>query len=212
MAKSFDVSTSIPEFEYTIPVDIDDFIESSYTAITKATLVIDSKRPFVMVETAPYKNEKGYVHYAIHHIPQGYKVESKRPAIPGLVSCAIDEQLRQYSLKCADLKWSKQDIFASQRTIKDQKMVFSPSQGYVYFLRAGLFIKIGKTIGHPGQRISALQTGCPFKITLAAHIEGGLEKESELHAKFISYKSHGEWFHDKGELKEFVDSLAGGNK
>lgn len=81
------------------------------------------------------------------------------------------------------------------------------STEYVYFLRAGEFIKIGKSSGHPGSRIAALQTGCPFPITLAAWEFGGLEREAELHRRFAGLRRHGEWFLDDGDLRAHVDAL-----
>lgn len=80
---------------------------------------------------------------------------------------------------------------------------------YVYFLRAGGFIKIGKTSGNPNSRIATLQTGCPFNIELAAWEFGGLDREKELHCRFGGLRANGEWFRDEGELSEYVISLSG---
>ncbi len=95
---------------------------------------------------------------------------------------------------------------------------FSPSiihsaagnREYVYFLRAGEFVKIGKTSGNPSSRIAILQTGCPFKIDLVAWEFGGLDREKELHQRFCGLKAHGEWFKDDGELSEHIMSISGG--
>lgn len=192
----------IPEFGYTIPVDVNEIINNPYSAITKPSLNERSKKPCVIVNTYPNKDHEGYIHYSILSVATGNHCSSKRPTTPEFASFAIDFELEKSGLKCTDLKWKKEKI----------KQDFSITQEYVYFLRAGSFIKIGKTTGVPHARIDSLQTGCPFKIYLAAYMKGGLDKEAELHARFIGYKTHGEWFHDKGELKKFVDSIAGDNK
>lgn len=57
---------------------------------------------------------------------------------------------------------------------------------------------------------SELQTGCPYEITLAAYIEGGLKKEAELHQQFSEYRvrENGEWFKHSGALKSFITSIS----
>ena len=73
---------------------------------------------------------------------------------------------------------------------------------YVYFLRARgtpKRIKIGKA-KDPIERMRALQTGCPHKITLAGAIKckddsQALRVEKALHAVFADKRKQGEWFH-----------------
>jgi hypothetical protein len=75
--------------------------------------------------------------------------------------------------------------------------------GYVYFLIAGDFYKIGysKSIKI---RIGSLQTGCPHKIRLAGVIAGSKSFEKHLHTKFRKYRANGEWFHSCDDIKDFV--------
>ncbi|ATQ78644.1 hypothetical protein CR152_32080 [Massilia violaceinigra] len=72
------------------------------------------------------------------------------------------------------------------------------------------FVKIGKTTGQPGSRIAGLQTGCPYPMTLAAHEPGGIKEEFALHRRFAAQRvrADGEWFHNEGPLRAYVQALA----
>lgn len=69
--------------------------------------------------------------------------------------------------------------------------------GYYYFIHApdvGM-VKIGYSID-PEERLLSLQIGSPCKLYLIAKYPGDVEDERALHARFSSYRSHGEWFKD----------------
>ena len=69
---------------------------------------------------------------------------------------------------------------------------------YVYFIRAGEFIKIGRA-NDPYERMYQLQTGNPIKLELL-EIRGypdrqsALEAEKTLHDYFEGVRTEGEWF------------------
>lgn len=61
----------------------------------------------------------------------------------------------------------------------------------VYAISDGSAIKIGKTDGHPIQRLRSLQTGNPRPLRLLAYTQG---QERLLHTYFSQEAIHGEWF------------------
>jgi hypothetical protein len=73
---------------------------------------------------------------------------------------------------------------------------------YVYFLRSQgnpKRLKIGKS-KDPIGRMRTLQTGCPFRITLAGVIKckddlHALRVEKAMHGYFSDKRKQGEWFH-----------------
>lgn len=79
-------------------------------------------------------------------------------------------------------------------------------EGYVYFLSAGDYIKIGysETIH---QRINQLQTGCPFKLELVSVMPGTMKTEKMLHNKFNKHRYNNEWFEFCLEIREFIESM-----
>mgnify|MGYP001585986666 CR=1 FL=1 len=190
--------TDIDISEFKIPVEVSEIKKRPYTAITPANLVKAGKE-FVMVETTPSLEYSGYINYSI--VGMTGKLISKKPVLAEFVGLVINSLLDRYSISCSDMKWKVDENNANEITCSD----------YVYFLKAGRFIKIGKTTGSPSARISQLQTGCPFHITLIAYIRGGIKEESQLHKRFKKYKTHGEWFFLDGELSEFIESIKGNN-
>jgi DNA-binding NtrC family response regulator len=66
-------------------------------------------------------------------------------------------------------------------------------------------IKIGHTNKFEADsRISALQTGSAFTLSLLCIIQGTIEDEKRLHKKFEHLKIKGEWFRPDKELIDFV--------
>jgi len=79
----------------------------------------------------------------------------------------------------------------------------NPKIGYVYFLKAGNFYKIGHSRSIK-IRIGSLQTGCPHKIELAGVVAGGSSFEKHLHKRFKKHKVNGEWFNVCDEISDFI--------
>lgn len=84
----------------------------------------------------------------------------------------------------------------------------SPSM--VYFIRCSVAgesrIKMGVTRGDPQRRIASFETGNPFPMTLLFTLRGGAADERRLHEQFAAYrlKHNREWFHETGELAQFI--------
>lgn len=76
----------------------------------------------------------------------------------------------------------------------------------IYFIQAGNGgpIKIGYTYSALGQRISAIQTSCPFKIKLIGICTGDKFKENYLHRIFGHHNIRGEWFRPTREILDFI--------
>lgn len=125
--------------------------------------------------------------------------ETQRPVAAHAVGIQMDSLLSLHGYTCADFRW-KRDVPAGARP--------SPVEEIVYFLRAGEFIKIGKTTGDPSSRVAQLQTGCPFPIEVLATMPGGRGREAKLHKKFAALRAHGEWFHASPVLMAFIDGLS----
>lgn len=58
---------------------------------------------------------------------------------------------------------------------------------------------------NPTARLATLQTGCPYPLTLAATVVGGVEQERQLHQDFSEYRLQGEWF----QYNKFIQSYFG---
>ena len=50
--------------------------------------------------------------------------------------------------------------------------------------------------------------GCPFKLQFILIISGITTTEKQLHKKYKKFKTNGEWFYYKDELKESVEKTA----
>jgi hypothetical protein len=76
--------------------------------------------------------------------------------------------------------------------------------GYVYVITDGTAVKIGKSAGHPQNRLKGLQTGNPRLLRLIAwaYVPDRKAAEVEMHVKFQSKNVLGEWFeYDEAILK-----------
>lgn len=88
----------------------------------------------------------------------------------------------------------------------------APMRMVVYFVRVGLFIKIGTTGDLPA-RIQAIETHCPYQVQLLGSCPGGLREEQALHRKFRRQRHRGEWFHaTTGLLREIQRLCKRGGK
>lgn len=77
----------------------------------------------------------------------------------------------------------------------------------VYFIQCGGKngpIKIGQTNNNIKERISQLQTGCPYELKLLWLYKGDRFTESEIHEKFKHENIRGEWYHPSRALFNFL--------
>lgn len=83
--------------------------------------------------------------------------------------------------------------------------------GFVYFIGASdtseTWIKIGFTAGNVYSRCGALQTGCPFPLSVLAFAPGSPDDEKFLHERFAAFRGYGEWFVMEGFLQAYVADL-----
>lgn len=75
----------------------------------------------------------------------------------------------------------------------------------VYFIQAGGFIKIGKSsTENLNFRKGMMQTGCPYKMEIVGYVQGGHERERDLHAEFHEQRYRGEWFFASSIILEYI--------
>ena len=75
----------------------------------------------------------------------------------------------------------------------------------VYFIKCGEFVKIGVS-SDPLKQLRNLRIGNPFELELLNHIPGNEALESALHEKFADLHHRYEWFHFRGELREWIEA------
>lgn len=80
------------------------------------------------------------------------------------------------------------------------------SQGFVYFMRCGEFVKIG-VANNPQKRKKEIETANPFAVELLATIPGGQKREAELHRQFKSCRYRREWFVYGDDIKRFLANI-----
>jgi hypothetical protein len=88
----------------------------------------------------------------------------------------------------------------------------APTQkGRVYFISSEAEdapIKIGYTTSEIDNRIKALQTGHPHKLTVLAEMDGSYRLEHALQRIFAGQKIYGEWFKRSRELTDLINALS----
>ncbi len=78
-------------------------------------------------------------------------------------------------------------------------------KSYVYFFinSKNKYCKIGYS-KNPVLRLKEVQVGCPVELMIAGIIEGDKHSEKDIHDVFGRYRTHGEWFQLRGDLKKFI--------
>jgi hypothetical protein len=79
--------------------------------------------------------------------------------------------------------------------------------GWIYFIRGGGFVKIGYS-SEPTKRLDRLATASPFPLELWATTRGSVRSEHDLHRRFRSDRSHGEWFRITDRIRDYVEALS----
>ncbi len=82
----------------------------------------------------------------------------------------------------------------------------------IYFVQCGKNgpVKIGCT-GNVEDRITQMQTSCPYELKLLWKINGGKEDEAELHEQWKHERIRGEWFRPSRQLLEYIETEASNN-
>lgn len=94
-------------------------------------------------------------------------------------------------------------------SLRDKRLV--NGDDYVYIIKCCLFVKIG--IAHDVKfRMSQMQVGCPFKLSLLASwkSDDALIEEEILHDRYDKHRVRGEWFNiPDAELIVLLSEVAG---
>jgi len=80
---------------------------------------------------------------------------------------------------------------------------------YVYFVRAGDRIKIGRATDL-GRRVLTLQTAHAEQLSLVLSIPAHAALEPAIHARFQHLKTRGEWFRVEPDLVAFIEAVKSG--
>ena len=76
-------------------------------------------------------------------------------------------------------------------------------QTFIYFLRAGDFVKIGHSTRWK-VRLAQMQTGSPYTIVPLLVLVGPASMERKLHNQFRASHFRGEWFHMGPTIGAFI--------
>lgn len=103
------------------------------------------------------------------------------------------------------------EVEAALGVLRDARAQREGVQGYVYCIGEETddpeFVKVGYSV-NPNKRVAELQTGNPRKLVILAIMEGTLEDERRLHAKYSDANILQEWFELSDELLEEFDTPA----
>lgn len=76
----------------------------------------------------------------------------------------------------------------------------------IYFVTDGENVKIGYTNGNLAQRLSQIQTGNPKRLKVLGTMEGGKQKERELHQQWSGARRSGEWFSLTDDMLKWIET------
>jgi len=79
--------------------------------------------------------------------------------------------------------------------------------GFIYVVGFGDYIKIGFSTDVPS-RLSTLQTSAPEPLKIYATFRGSTDDEANLHQRFATHNSNGEWFRIGDEIKAWLREIA----
>lgn len=82
-------------------------------------------------------------------------------------------------------------------------------QGRVYFVqavRAPKRIKVGFS-SNVDVRFASLRSACPYNIRMLGHIRGTRVTEAALHEFLRPYRTHGEWFENRRDVRVVLARL-----
>lgn len=121
--------------------------------------------------------------------------------------------LRRWRLRCTDTnpnrRYPRQPLF--DHVGRTPPCLPANKHCYIYFVRAGNFIKIGRAI-NPEHRLADLQMTSPKRLVLLIAVAGNPRDETTLHRRFRDLRVQGEWFRFGGALVWFITSLQQGLK
>jgi len=96
--------------------------------------------------------------------------------------------------------WSRASLVLRSRA-PDKERLYG-----IYVIQFMEFIKIGFS-SHLYHRLASLQTGLPLRMKVHKVIEGpGRARERQLHHRFATYRTQGEWYRHEGRLALWIEA------
>jgi len=78
--------------------------------------------------------------------------------------------------------------------------------GYIYAIECGERVKIGFS-KKPDARFNKIASDAPYPCVMLGYWPGTVADELEVHAKFKTLRSHGEWFASTPEILAFIADM-----
>lgn len=97
----------------------------------------------------------------------------------------------------------REDDAIRARDVLPDDAFSEPRAGWIYFIEAGGFIKIGFTTNVPA-RLASIETSSPHSVTLLRQEPGTMRDEAAYHARFAAHRVRREWFALDGDLAAFL--------
>lgn len=116
------------------------------------------------------------------------------------------KKLRGTCIDCVRLQHSAIHVANAERA--GIRGLTNENDLYVYFIKSdnGL-IKIGRT-ENISKRLSSLRTASPVGLSLIAYQIGPARLEQRLHKQFKQLHSHGEWYTDDAQIRQYIQCFA----
>lgn len=92
---------------------------------------------------------------------------------------------------------------AARITQADVARAKSEGKTFIYFMRAGEFVKIGRSKNWR-YRMSGMQVGSPYTIVPLLVLIGDESEEQRLHHRFRESRFRGEWFRLSDAIREYI--------
>jgi predicted DNA-binding transcriptional regulator AlpA len=83
--------------------------------------------------------------------------------------------------------------------------IFTARGGEVYVVTFAQFVKIGWS-SDVLRRIAEIELNLPERLAVRATIKGDRRLERELHSRFVSLRTKGEWFRREGDLAAWIEA------
>ena len=96
-----------------------------------------------------------------------------------------------------------------QFELKPDGRIVARTTGTVYFFLSLDLIKVGFTSGPVQRRLKAIQRMSAAPVSLLTTIPGSRRVEASLHDRFVTMRSHGEWFRAEEPILSFIKALDG---
>ncbi|MGP5722781.1 GIY-YIG nuclease family protein [Corynebacterium casei] len=166
------------------------------------TLSCVCKNPIGTISVEESKAHPGYLDMTVTNGTE--IVSTERPVKHGeFAKEYLATMIAQELPNAVDFRWKTYETPPERATKLETSRVY-----FVYSPDADK-VKIGFS-DSPESRMKSMQTGSPVPLELLGTIPGGQDVEMELHERFKSDRSHGEWFRMTSEIERFIRREARG--